>query len=81
MPKAKSKPQNTTAKLNKIIARFDNINRKLESLDRKADLVIVIELAKCGLTRKEVADVLEVSEDTIERMLPFGRIKQQLSKD
>jgi DNA-binding NarL/FixJ family response regulator len=81
MPKASSKPKSTTTKLNKIISKFENTNAKLEGLDRKMDMLIVIELAKCGLNRKEVADVLEVSEDTIERMLPFGKIKQQLGKD
>ena len=80
-PKSSSKAQNTTAKLNKITKQFQNANGKLESITKKIDILIVIELAKFGLTRKEVAEVLEVSEKTIERMVPFEKIKQKRVKN
>jgi DNA-binding XRE family transcriptional regulator len=52
-------------------------NKKLGELNKKLDILIVILLAKYGLTRKETADVLGVSEKTIERMLPFEKLKQK----
>lgn len=56
-------------------------NPQLDRISKKLDTLIVIELIKCGLTRKEIADVLEVSEDTVERMLPFRKIKANLGKE
>lgn len=50
-------------------------NRKLDEILKKLDILIVVHLANSGLTRKEIADVLGVSEDTIERMLPFRKLK------
>ena len=54
-----------------------NSNEKLDKLAKRLDIVIVILLAKSGLTRKEIADVLGISEKTIERMLPFEKLKQK----
>jgi len=54
-----------------------NLNEKLGQLNRKLDIVIVVLLAKSGLTRKEIADVLGISEKTIERMVPFEKLKQK----
>lgn len=53
------------------------LNKKIEKLNKKLDMIIVILLAKSGFTRKEVADVLKVSEKTIERMLPFEKLKKR----
>lgn len=52
-------------------------NKKLNKILKRLDTLIVIQLAKSGLTRKEIADVLEVSEKTIERMLPFAKLSQR----
>jgi DNA-binding transcriptional regulator LsrR (DeoR family) len=54
-----------------------DLNEKLGEIAKKLDILIVIQLAKSGLTRKEVADVLGVSEKTIQRMLPFAKISQR----
>ncbi|MEM3576885.1 MAG: helix-turn-helix domain-containing protein [Candidatus Bathyarchaeia archaeon] len=53
------------------------LNKKIEKVNKKLDMIIVILLAKSGFTRKEVADVLKVSEKTIERMLPFEKLKKR----
>jgi DNA-binding NarL/FixJ family response regulator len=50
-------------------------DRTQKQILRRLDVLVVIHLAKSGLTLKEIADVLEVSEDTIERMLPFKKLK------
>jgi len=54
-----------------------DLNEKLGQIAKKLDILIVAQLAKSGLTRKEVADVLGVSEKTIERMLPFAKLSQR----
>lgn len=54
-----------------------NLNEKLRYITKRLDMILVILLAKSGLKRKEVADVLEVSEKTIERMLPFEKLKRR----
>jgi hypothetical protein len=55
-------------------------NDKLEKINKKLDILIAIELAKSGLPRKEVAAVLDVSEKTIERMIPFEKLKPKRIK-
>jgi orotate phosphoribosyltransferase-like protein len=50
-------------------------DRTQKQILRRLDVLVVIHLAKSCLTLKEIADVLEVSEDTIERMLPFKKLK------
>jgi DNA-binding transcriptional regulator LsrR (DeoR family) len=60
----------TKTKLNRSGSKIDKIIRRL-------DLLTIILLAKSGLTRKEIADVLEISEKTIERMLPFSKISKR----
>lgn len=60
----------TKTKLN----RFDG---KIDKIIRRLDLLAIILLAESGLTRKEIADVLGISEKTIERMLPFSKISKR----
>jgi transposase len=48
----------------------------LEEINNKLERLIAIILAKTGLSRKEVAKVLGVSEKTVERMVPFRKIKK-----
>jgi len=50
-------------------------NRKLDEILKKLDVLVIIQLAKSGLTLKETSKVLGISEDTIERMLPFRKLK------
>jgi DNA invertase Pin-like site-specific DNA recombinase len=50
-------------------------NRKLDEVLKKLDILIVVQLANSGLTLKETAKTLGISEDTIERMLPFKKLK------
>ena len=50
--------------------------KQYKELIKKLDTLIAIELAKSGLTRKEVAEALDTSEKTIERMFPFNKLKK-----
>jgi hypothetical protein len=68
-------------KLTKLVNQSQILNSKMDDISKKLDILLVIQLAKCGMTRVEAAKVLGVSEDTIERMLPFGKIKANLGKE
>lgn len=52
------------------------LGKKLEKIIKRLDMLLVILLAKSGFKRKEIAEILGVSEKTIERMLPFRKLKQ-----
>jgi DNA-binding transcriptional regulator LsrR (DeoR family) len=56
------------------------INKRLGEVLKKLDILVVVQLVNSGLTRKEIADVLGVSEKTIERMLPFAKLSQKRAK-
>lgn len=56
-------------------------NSKLDKLLKKLDILIVVQLANSGLTLKEIAKTLDISEDTIERMLPFRKLKPKGHKE
>lgn len=81
MPKSSLTPQSVTTKLNKIITQSQNSNAKLEEVCKKLDILIVIEFTRSGLSLTEVAKVLDVSEDTIERMVPFRKLKPRSGKE
>jgi transposase len=57
-----------------------NLNEKLSQLNKKLDIIVVALLAKSGLTRKEIAKALGVSEKTIERLIPVSKIKGTKTK-
>lgn len=48
---------------------------KLDKIIKRLDIIIVILLIKSGLTRKEIAETLGVSEKTIQRLVPVSKIK------
>jgi len=50
-------------------------DEKLVKIMKRLDVISVVLLAKSGLTLKEISKVLGISEDTIERMLPFRKLK------
>jgi len=54
-----------------------SLGKKLDNISRKMDMIIVIMLAQSGLNRKDIAEILGISEKTIERMLPFREIKKR----
>jgi DNA-binding NarL/FixJ family response regulator len=54
-----------------------NLSKKLGYIAKRLDTITVILLGKSGFGRKEIADILGVSEKTIERMLPFKKLKQK----
>ena len=54
----------------------ETILRELREIRRKLDMLIVIELASRGLNLKEIADILNVSERTIQRIISIRKIKQ-----
>ena len=49
-----------------------------EMLERRLDMIAAILLARGGITRKDVAEILGISEKTIERMFKgkFNRISE-----
>jgi len=59
----------------------DDLNRKMEKIIKRLDMITVILLARAGLKRKEIAQSLGISEKTIERMLPFEKLKEKWRKD
>ena len=52
------------------------LNKKLDKIGKRLDMIIVIMLAQSGLNLKDIAEILDISERTIQRMLPFRQIKQ-----
>jgi transposase len=50
-------------------------NERLDKIIKRLDIITVILLVKSGLTRKEIAEALGVSEKTIERLIPVSKIK------
>ena len=69
-----------TKKLKKVRMSNNISNEKLDKIAKKLDLIIVILLAKSGLTRKEIAETLDVSEKTIQRLIPVSKIKATKAK-
>jgi len=61
--------------------RDESLGKRLDKIARRLDMIVVILLARSDLDRKEIADIIEVSEKTIERMLPFRQIKQRRKKE
>lgn len=53
---------------------------KLEKIIKRLDILTVILLARSGLSRKEIAETLGVSEKTIERLIPISKIKRVKGK-
>lgn len=56
------------------------LNERLDKIVKRLDLITVILLVRSGLTRKEIAEALEVSEKTIERLIPVSKIKGTKNK-
>ena len=55
----------------------ESLKRKLDKIVKRLDMILVVLLAKSGLKINEIAEILGISERTIQRMLPFRRIKQK----
>ena len=55
-------------------------NNKLDKIIKRLDIITVVLLVKSGLTRKEIAKALGVSEKTIERLIPVSKIKETKTK-
>jgi DNA-binding NarL/FixJ family response regulator len=51
--------------------------KQFEELTKKLDILIVIQLANAGLGKGEIASVIGTSEKTIQRMLPFNKVKKK----
>ncbi|MGA2768886.1 MAG: helix-turn-helix domain-containing protein [Candidatus Bathyarchaeia archaeon] len=56
------------------------MNERLDKIVKRLDLITVILLVRSGLTRKEIAEALEVSEKTIERLISVSKIKGTKNK-
>jgi len=55
-----------------------NLNKDLKRIVKQLDMVIAILLVNSGLKRKEIAKILNISEKTIERMIPVRKLKSKL---
>jgi transposase len=56
--------------------RIEGFDEKIGKVIKRLDIIAVVLLAESGLSRKEIAEILGVSEKTIERMLPFGKLSR-----
>jgi transposase len=54
-----------------------NEKQILAEINYKMDKILVILLADKGLKKSEVAKAMKVSEKTIQRMIPFNKIKSE----
>lgn len=61
--------------------REKSLGKRLDKIAKRLDMIVVILLARSGVNRKEIADILGMSEKTIERMLPFRQIKQSRKEE
>jgi len=53
---------------------------RLDKIIKRLDILTVILLVRSGLSRKEIAEALGVSEKTIERLIPVSKIKRAKGK-
>lgn len=61
--------------------REKSLGKRLDKIAKRLDMIVVILLARSGVNRKEIADILGMSEKTIERILPFRQIKQSRKEE
>ena len=52
-------------------------NEQFKAISDKLDKITIILLAQAGLTRKEIASILDISEKTVQRMFAghFNKMK------
>lgn len=68
-------------KLAKIGKTNGDIKKLLTDLNRKLDILIITELAKCGLKKEEISKVIGVDKRTIQNWIPFRKIKPKVMKN
>jgi transposase len=56
------------------------VEERLDKVIKRLDVVTVILLANSGLTRKDIAQILGVSEKTIERLVSISKIRRAKGK-
>jgi len=58
---------------------LEDKENNLESTNKKLDLIIAILLAKSGMTRVEIGEILGISDTTVKRMFSgkFEKIKNE----
>ena len=54
------------------------MEEKLDLLLKKIDILLIVELTKSGLNKKQVAKVLKISDNTIDKILPYSELKKNL---
>ncbi|MEM5835324.1 MAG: helix-turn-helix domain-containing protein [Candidatus Aenigmatarchaeota archaeon] len=52
------------------------ILEELKKLNKKLDVILVVQLAAIGLKLKEISKVIGVSERTIQRWVPFKKLSK-----
>ena len=53
---------------------------KIDEQNKKFDVIIALLSAGVGLSKEDIGFLLNVSEKTIQRMIPFGKIKNNLKE-
>jgi len=54
----------------------DKVLKELREIRKKLDILIIIYLANRGLKLKEIADILNVSERTVQRIISIRKLKK-----
>jgi transcriptional antiterminator len=62
------------------LSNNQNIERKLDSIDKKLELLIVIMLINAGMKLPDIAQTLGVSVRTIQNRLPVAKLKYAKGK-
>jgi len=53
----------------------DKVLKELREIRKRLDILIIIYLANRGLKLKEIADILNVSERTVQRIISIRKLK------
>jgi hypothetical protein len=55
--------------------------KQLDRISKQLDTLIALSLVKSGLDKKEIADYFGVSEKTIQRLIPYNKLKKKKNVD
>ena len=58
-----------------------NVGETLDKIAKRLDMILVILLAKSGVSQSEIAKIIGISERTIRRWLPFREIQRSRKEE
>ncbi len=53
----------------------EKILKKLEEIDKKLTILLILQLAQVGLTSKDIGKILNIDDSTVRHILPLSKIK------